>query len=249
MKVKLITFDVTNTLLRMRGSVGEHYAAVANKYYGATQLLFDPDKTGEVFVKAYAEVTRQKPNFGYSNGISSEDWWHEVVHKVFSTLGLNDLRVLRSISNQLYTDYCYKEKYELFPEVQNVLQKLRQSGEIKLGIISNFDERLELILEQLEIRHFFDFVLCSRLLGVVKPDPIIFTTALILSRVKKASEVLHIGDNIELDYNAAQAVGFNALLISRKDMGEGSLTHKTELRVIDSLTNVLDFTAENMRIQ
>ena len=244
MKVKLITFDVTNTLLRMRGSVGEHYAAAANKYYGATKLLFHPDRTGEVFVKAYAEATRQKPNFGYNNGVSSEDWWHEVVHKVFSNLGLNDPGVLRSISNQLYTDYCSKEKYELFPEVHGVLRKLRQNDEIKLGIISNFDERLDMILEQLEIRHFFDFVLCSRLIGAVKPDPIIFTTAQILSGVLKASEALHIGDDIELDYNAAQAVGFNALLINQKDVGEDSLIkRKTALKVIDSLTNVLDFTA------
>ena len=241
MKLKLITFDVTNTLLRMRGSVGEHYASVANKYYGATKQHFDPEKTEKVFLTTYAEVTQQKPNFGYSDGVSSEDWWHEVVHKVFYTLGLRDLGILRSISNQLYTDYCSKEKYELFPEVYSVLCKLKQHDELKLGIISNFDERLELILEQLDIRSFFDLVLTSRSIGIAKPDPAIFTTALILSGVQKSSEALHIGDSIELDYNAANNIGFNALLIRRGDLKEDSTKHRTSKHIIDSLEQVLEF--------
>ena len=88
MPLKLITFDVTNTLLKIRGSVGEHYAAIANKYYGATKLLFDSKQTEAEFGPAYKEVNRLMPNFGYNNLISSEAWWYEVVHRVFFNLGL-----------------------------------------------------------------------------------------------------------------------------------------------------------------
>jgi len=240
MKLKLITFDVTNTLLRMRGSVGKHYVNVANKYYGATKQLFDAEQTEKIFVKTYAEVVRQRPNFGYSEGISSEDWWHDVVQKVFSSLGLHDYGIIRSISNQLYSDYCCKEKYELYPEVRDVLCNLKQNYDIKLGIISNFDERLELILEQLEIRNFFDLVLCSRIIGAAKPASTMFTTALALSGGHKPSEALHIGDHIDLDYNAARNAGFNALLIRRKEIEE-SLRQKSAIRIIASLEQAIDF--------
>ena len=245
MNVKLITFDVTNTLLQIRGSVGEHYAAVANKYYGATKQMFDADKTEKAFVEAYKKVSREKPNFGYSSGISSENWWHELVHNVFFSLGLRDIGIMKSISNQLYTDYCRTEKYELFPEVKEVLKELRKNSNIKLGVISNFDDRLELLLDQLEIRQYFDMVLCSRLLGMAKPDARIFSTALALSGVQQPCEALHIGDNIDLDYHAAQAIGFDALLIRRGDRKVETLKNGMPIKVIDSLESILDCVAKD----
>ena len=239
MSLKLITFDVTNTLLKIRGSVGEHYAAVANKYYGATQLLFDSKQTEAEFGRAYKEVNLLMPNFGYNNLISSEAWWYEVVHRVFFNLGLRDIRTLRSISNQLYTDYCTKDKYELFPEVIDVLQQLKSDTDIKLGIISNFDERLEILLEQLEIRDFFDMILCSRTIGIVKPDNRIFTAALVLCENVKPYEALHIGDNFELDYIPARESGFNALLIDRDCEKGNEKQQNFTVQTIDSLECIL----------
>lgn len=241
MKLKLITFDATNTLLRIRGSVGDHYAAVANKYYGATKKLVDKDRTEIEFIRAYKEVSRLMPNFGYDKGVSSENWWHEVVHRVFFSLGLRDISVLKSISNQLYTDYCSKDKYELFPEVNLVLSRLKKYGDIKLGVISNFDERLELLLEQLKIREYFDLVLCSRLLGMAKPAPEVFLSALHVSGVETPSEALHIGDNLELDYVAAKKAGLNALLVRRGESNDSNALREQSISVVDSLEGVFTF--------
>eukprot|EP00112_Aurelia_sp_Birch-Aquarium-sp1_P006738 Seg1738.6 transcript_id=Seg1738.6/GoldUCD/mRNA.D3Y31 product="Haloacid dehalogenase-like hydrolase domain-containing protein 3" protein_id=Seg1738.6/GoldUCD/D3Y31 len=239
MPLRLITFDVTNTLLKIRGSVGEHYAAIANKYYGATQLSFDNEQTEVAFGRAYKEVNRLMPNFGYNNLISSEAWWYEVVHRVFFNLGLRDIRTLKSISNQLYTDYCSKDKYELFPEVKDVLHELKCDTDIKLGIISNFDERLEFLLEQLEIREFFDYILCSRAIGIAKPDNRIFTAALALCGNVKPFEALHIGDDFQLDYVSARESGFNALLIDRECQKVNKKLQNFTVQKIDSLECLL----------
>lgn len=241
MTLKLITFDVTNTLLRIRGSVGEQYAAVANKYYGATGKLFDSEKTEHEFVRAFKEFSRKWPNFGYENGISSEDWWNELVSNMFVNLGLKDTGILKSISNQLFTDFCCKDSYELFPETRNTITKLKQTGHLQLGVISNFDERLDLLLEQLEIKSQFDFVLCSRLIGMTKPDAEIFSSALSLAGVETPSEAVHLGDNLDLDYRAAKKAGMNAFLLRRHGSKEINLNGNEAINVIHSLEEILPF--------
>ena len=54
-------------------------------------------------------------------------------------------------------------------DVEYTLSKLRdwrdQGGGPKIGIVDNFDDRLDTILRELGIRDFFDFVVVSRLAG------------------------------------------------------------------------------------
>eukprot|EP00794_Sanderia_malayensis_P015692 gene15692-17274_t len=240
MKLKLITFDVSNTLLRIRGSVGNHYAMVANKYYGATGKIFEEDATENAFIQAYKVVSKLMPNFGYHNQIAAEKWWYEVVHRVFFSLGLRDIGIMKSISNQLYTDYCTKTNYELYPEVQHVLKTLKSRNDIKLGVISNFDERLDLLLEQLNIRQYFDLVLSSRSVGIAKPDKRIFETMLMLIGGEiKPNEALHIGDSVECDYKSAIKAGFNALLINRSNKPKANSS--SDINTISTLVNLFEY--------
>ncbi len=56
-----------------------------------------------------------------------------------------------------------------------------------------------------------------------KPDPRIFTIAQNLGKVIEPDltpqNVLHVGDNYELDYAAARSVGWKACLVTKKDSG------------------------------
>lgn len=247
MTLKLITFDVTNTLLKIRGSVGEHYATVANRYFGATGKWFGSEKTEKAFVHAYKEVDTLMPNFGYHNNISSEVWWYEVVHRVFYNLGLHDIGILKSISNQLYTDYCASTRYQLFPETKTVLRQLKAETGIKIGIISNFDERLDLLLEQLEIRKYLDFILCSRSVGMAKPGAKIFKTALALCDDGiQPKEALHVGDNLKLDYIAARDAGLNSLLINRGKKQESLHQSDPSVVCIYTLESLLPSHLQNL---
>ncbi|XP_065067676.1 haloacid dehalogenase-like hydrolase domain-containing protein 3 [Rhopilema esculentum] len=239
MRFKLITFDFSNTLLRIRGPVGGYYAAVANKYYGATKMTFNADDTDMEFSKAYKEVTRRLPNYGYEKGISTEDWWYEVVQRVFYNLGLRDKKVIRSISNQLYTNYSMKGQHELFPEVLSVLKELKSKTDLKLGIISNFDERLYILLDQMDMGKYFDLVLCSKVFGKAKPNTEMFSAALVLAENLKPCEALHIGDSIQLDYLPSRQVGFNSLLIRRDMNNEEIMENRNKIHTIDSLERIL----------
>lgn len=93
-----------------------------------------------------------------------------------------------------------------------------------LAVISNFDERLDVILESLRLKEYFTFIACSFDVGICKPSPEIFQ--LVLSHFDvKAEEALHVGDNINLDYKPAVELGMRSLIVNRfcKDYSKDSV--------------------------
>src|SRR5439155_23443121 len=103
--------------------------------------------------------------------------------------------------------------WELYPEVMEVLEKLQP--QFQLAIISNFDGRLRMILEQLSISKFFKHVFVSSELGADKPDPEIFRRALRVVDLP-SGQVLHVGDDPERDWKAASAAGLPIFHLDRQ---------------------------------
>ena len=83
--------------------------------------------------------------------------------------------------------------------------RLLQSGGPALAVVSNWDCSLEQRLEEAGLLGFFDCVVSSARLGVSKPDPRLFRSA--LEQLSAAPErSLHIGDS-ESDREGALAAG------------------------------------------
>ena len=227
-KLHLVTFDVFNTLIRVKGSVGKLYSQAAAKY----NLHFDEAVLNRCFRASFDDQTRVCPEYGAGQEVSTKAWWGEVVRKTFKAAGYNNNttelgdRTLQALSDKLFRDFVKPSHWETFPESASVLQSLSKKG-ICLGVISNVDERLEKILEGLNLRSFFSFVICSRVVGVGKPSPRIFRMALSESGVT-AEETLHIGDDADLDYWPAVSLGMNAFLLDRT----GETTH---LKIINGI--------------
>lgn len=81
--------------------------------------------------------------------------------------------------------------------------------------MSNFDERLHPLLQNLGVYDSFDFVLTSRECGSQKPDPYIFHEALKCAGSREANGVgVHIGDTFGNDVMGARGVGWDAVLIT-----------------------------------
>jgi putative hydrolase of the HAD superfamily len=115
---------------------------------------------------------------------------------------------------------------------------LRQAG-YRLGVISNFDERLYKILENMNIDGYFDFVqIPSSCQGFAKPSEEIFHATRMLasgqscndSSTLEASQFLHVGDSVELDYRAARNTGFKALLLCHNKEELEKLNERDEIR-------------------
>ncbi|XP_054249487.1 haloacid dehalogenase-like hydrolase domain-containing protein 3 [Indicator indicator] len=213
LRLRLLTWDVKDTLLRMRQPVGESYAAEARAYGVQVQ----PEALARSFREAYGEQSRQFPNYGRGQGLSSRQWWVDVVKQTFRLSGVHEDKVLTLMAEKLYQDFCSAGNWELLPGASETLRQCRQRG-FRMGVVSNFDQRLETILCQCNLRHHFDFVLTSEGTGFAKPDGRIFQQALGLGGVPPG-QAAHVGDDYSRDYRAARAVGMHSFLLCTAQQG------------------------------
>jgi len=147
-----------------------------------------------------------------------KDWWRELVGHVFDQLALSVNELDRdNFFEVAYEHFAEPGVWELYPEVPGVLEKLQPR--FQLAVVSNFDGRLRLILQNLGISKYFAHVFISSELGADKPDPEIFRRALMVMHLD-GNEVLHVGDDPERDWKAAKEAG---LLVFQLDRPKNSL--------------------------
>ncbi|MEK7831320.1 MAG: HAD-IA family hydrolase, partial [Acidobacteriota bacterium] len=133
--------------------------------------------------------------------------------------------------DDIFERFRGKELWRVFDDVAPTLAELKRRG-IRLGVISNFDSRLDDVLRVYELDQFFDSIHISTRVGAAKPDPAIFDAALAHHRIE-ASQAWHIGDSQREDFEGAEAAGLKAILLDRNNgRGENALC-------ISSLTELL----------
>ncbi|NXG09541.1 HDHD3 protein, partial [Sakesphorus luctuosus] len=228
LRLRLLTWDVKDTLLRLRQPVGHSYAAAAR----ARGLRAQPEALDRAFREAYGAQSRRLPNYGRGQGVSSRQWWLDVVRQTFVLAGVPDGAAL---AEQLYRDYCGPHTWEQLPGAADTLSRCRQRG-FRMGVVSNFDNRLESILSGCDLRHHFDFVLTSETAGAAKPDGRIFEEALRLGGVPPA-QAAHVGDDYTRDYRAARAVGMHSFLL--RTAGQCPEPEVPPKHVLPSLSHLL----------
>jgi len=140
-------------------------------------------------------------------------WWRELVEFVLNDAapGLNELD-RDNFFEIAYEHFAEAGVWTLYPEVVDVLDQLRPR--FQLAVVSNFDGRLRFILEQLGISKYFAHVFVSSEIGADKPDPEIFRRALKFIALPP-SDVLHVGDDPERDWQAASVAGLAIFELDR----------------------------------
>lgn len=114
----------------------------------------------------------------------------------------------------VYETFAQPGIWELFPDVPDILADLGRL-KIRLGVISNFDRRLYIVLDHLGILRAFENVIISSEIGASKPAPRIFLEAARRFQVDPA-EILHIGDDLDLDEKGARAAGCKAFVVDHE---------------------------------
>jgi putative hydrolase of the HAD superfamily len=200
MKYSAVLFDAAETLFTTRGSVGEIYGTVARQY-GSKH---SPEAIQAAFLR----------NFRGAGPISTEDqkrWWKDVVFRVFNEIGM--IQNFDQFFDEVYERFRDSQGWILFPETRAVLDELKQRR-LKLGVISNFDDRIYSVMKSLGILEYFDAVTISSESGYCKPQPEIFEAA-VRALASPASETLLVGDSLSDDVEAAKRAGLAAVLIDR----------------------------------
>jgi putative hydrolase of the HAD superfamily len=206
MNFDAVLFDAAETLFTTRGSVGDIYHSIAEKYgspASATEIQ-------DAFV-------RQFRNSGPVTTDNEKQWWKEVVHRVFSDVGM--VENFDRFFDEVYEQFRDSRGWRLFPETREVLEELRRN-KLKMGVISNFDSRLYSVMKDLDIQSYFDSVTISSETGYAKPQPEIFEAA-IRSLGVPANRILFAGDSLMDDFQAGQNAGLAAFLLDRSGRYSG----------------------------
>ncbi|XP_039174671.1 haloacid dehalogenase-like hydrolase domain-containing protein 3 [Crotalus tigris] len=206
LRLRLLTWDVTNTLLHLRVPVGQSYSAEAQAF----GLQVPAEVLNHSFSQAHASQSQRFPNYGWGQGLSSKQWWLGVVFETFRLAGIHDSGVLWPIAEKLYRDYSSPKNWELIPGAIEILQWCQQRG-IRMAVVSNSDWRVQEILSRCNLRQYFQFVLTSEEVGFAKPDRRIFLEALHSAKVEPQLAA-HIGDHYVNDYLAARKTGLHSFL-------------------------------------
>ncbi len=141
----------------------------------------------------------------------SRAFWLGVYGDLLERVGVRDTDGLADVLYRAFTDL---DNYRLFPDVQPALDRLRSAG-LRLGLVSNFEEWLELLLERLGVTAYFETRVISGVEGIEKPDERIFRLAVERTGLG-ADESVYVGDNPVFDTQPAEAIGMRGVLLDRR---------------------------------
>lgn len=104
-----VLWDVKDTLLKVRASVGEQYCKEAKR----VGLNLNPVEVEAAFLKAYRHHSSRSPNYGISQGLDGRSWWIRVVRDTFSQCRVQDPALLNAMAHNLYYSFCDAENWEV----------------------------------------------------------------------------------------------------------------------------------------
>jgi len=212
--IHAVSLDATRTLFEPR-DLASDYARVLARH--GTELA--TAAIGGAIVDAWAEFSAAsdpaRDRFANEPG-GSRQFWRRYLDRVCALAGAP--RPSRFAAAELYDSFARPELWRVYPDVRPALEQLGAAG-LRLAVVSNWDERLPLLLARLELDRYFDAVVVSAEVGVEKPHPRIFEV--VLERLELGAEaVVHVGDRELEDVEGAEAAGLAALRIARDGRGD-----------------------------
>jgi putative hydrolase of the HAD superfamily len=209
-----VFFDATDTLLRVRGSVGAVYAPVAARHgLQATPVEID---------RAFRAAIASAPPAAFPEARTDEipalerRWWRDVVQRTFEPFGA--FPRFAAFFDEVFELFRGTAAWELLPGARETLAALAVQGR-RLGIVSEMDGRLHDALAAFQLDSLFDAVALSTREGAVKRDGGLFHRALELARASPARSA-HAGDSLESDVEGARAAGLTAIYFDGRGRGD-----------------------------
>ena len=130
------------------------------------------------------------------------------LQEVFREAGADDAQSAPVIEGSLAVYMTARHQVELYPEVRACLERL--SSQYRIASLSNGNA----CLVQIGLAPLFHTMIAAHTHGASKPDPALFHIAC-RELGCAPEEVVHLGDDIELDVRAARAAGLHAVWVNR----------------------------------
>lgn len=110
-------------------------------------------------------------------------------------------------------------KADLIPGAAEMVRAIKQLGYPLALVADGPTGTFENILTQHQLKHHFDAFAISEQVGVLKPEPHMFTTALDQLNISPSDyhRVIMVGNNLERDIKGANALGIISVFLSWSD--------------------------------
>ncbi|KAL7674586.1 hypothetical protein ACOME3_000863 [Neoechinorhynchus agilis] len=193
----LFTFDALHTLIRLKGPT-----------------TIDPNLLAPTYIRAWREMKANAPCYGVNQAI--QRWWHHFVEKALET-NVAELEQRKEIASYLHTELRKAEHWHLLDGAVDVVRRLAEHG-VELGIVSNCDDRLPSLLDELGLYQYFKFIYTPINMKIEKPNPEIFERVLDgREHLLTYGTGIHIGDELMADYIAPRQVGLKSILLTNSN--------------------------------
>ena len=221
-KVQHIFFDLDHTLWDFEKNSGATFKSIFE------ELNFDFSL--EVFLDFYNPINHYYWKQYRENMISEVELRYLRLEKTFEAMKVPFTPSLLERVAELYIQQLSTHT-ELFEDTISVLEYL--SSKYTLHIITNgFEHVQQRKLENSGIAHFFKTVLTAEKIGVKKPHPTIFLSAMKTAEVLPEHTMM-IGDSLEADIQGALKLGMQAIHFnSHKE------AYHEECLIIDQLSDL-----------
>lgn len=213
--IEAVLLDATGTLIELARPVGEVYAEAAARQ-GITLPAW---RVQDAFERVMRRATpRVFPELTSRDEIAAAEkaWWDDLVRQTFqavdSTVRFPDAPALY---DDLFAAFARADAWRLRDGAREALDGLDAAG-VRVGVVSNFDLRLEALLDALGIGSRLACVVLPAHCGARKPDAPIFRAALAALGLPAEAVVL-VGDDPAVDLAGARAVGLRAIDVAALD--------------------------------
>jgi len=221
-RVKVISLDITGTLLTFSHPVAETYAAAA-----VWAGLENPPSASELkvaFKVGYKRALERDPCFGAASGRGSRAWWRMCISEVLRACGREDYAEgdVDRYFRRVYQTFGAPSAYAVLDDALPFLDWALDRG-YGLGVTTNTPARtIDTVLPMMGLHDYFQWFASSGEFGAEKPDAVIYAAALSQARFWAAegaclepANILHVGDHLAADLCGARAFGMQSLLLDR----------------------------------
>jgi putative hydrolase of the HAD superfamily len=223
-----ILFDAVGTLIYPHPPVAAVYAAAGLRL----GIEVAENELQTRFLTAFARqeaIDRQQ--FGLKTSADRERHrWREIVGDVFADAAPSVSR-REELFHSLWNHFAQPESWRTYDDVAPCWKALEARG-LTIAITSNFDERLERIVERIAPLNRAKRIYLSATIGYRKPSTDFFR-AVEVDLGLQSTELISVGDDVENDHSGAQAAGWHAILVDRSGAHGSQSTH-----TIDSLAKL-----------
>jgi putative hydrolase of the HAD superfamily len=159
------------------------------------------------------------PDMTHLHLCEPDDWWdalNPVFAKALEGVGI-ETQLATQLSANVRARYADPREWALYDDVLPVFARLRDAGWHHV-IVSNHVPELPAIASGLGLDDLVDAVHTSGVTGYEKPHPEMYAIA--RRGAGDPERVWMVGDNIAADYEGAERVGIDAILVRHPDPGE-----------------------------